>query len=160
MAKNYWLKPIGLPEKWIGNESFSDFTEQIHFPNHAGSVHIGDWIFLHAVGHQKLVGLFEVTTPIFEFSLEEKNEPGFAWRKEFEFYLYADKKFKLFSNHWNRIGLNPNLLDNEFTAQKLGNVTPTNDSIDAIQHGKSHIRLTETFAKYLLQRMMSFDLKI
>jgi len=160
MSKNYWLKPLGLPDHWIGKDDFSDFSEKIDFPAPPSSIKIGDWIFLYAVGHQKLMGIFEVTSGFSEFSPEEKEDPKFIFRKQFPYYLEAKNVFKIFSLHWPAVALNPNILDDDFSKKTGYSVTPTNDSINAIQHGKSHIRLTKEFAQFLLDSMLSVQLPL
>jgi|GEM_PF-1578150 len=160
MSKTYWLKPIGLPEKKIEIGGFSDFQEQIHFPVNPGSVKKDDRMFLHAVGHFRLVGLFQVSSEVKMFTQEERDKSGFEWRRDFPYYVESQNLFKLFSDHWYDMNLNPNLMDDQFTKETGSNVTPTNDSIDAIQYGKSHIRLTAEFAQYLFDSMKVQDIKL
>jgi hypothetical protein len=160
MSTTYWLKPIGLPEKPIEIGGFSNFQEQIHFPVNPVSVKEGDRMFLHAVGHFRLVGLFNVSSEVKMFTQEEQNELGAEWRKDFPYYVDSLNLFKLFSDHWYDLNLNPNLMDDHFTKETGSNVTPTNDSIDAIQYGKSHIRLTAEFAQYLFDSMKAQVIKL
>lgn len=160
MSKNYWLKPLGLPEHWIGEKDFSDFTEKIDFPSPPTGIKIGDWLFLYAVGHQKLIGIYEVVSGFSEFTLEEKSDPNFVFRMQFPYYLEANNLLKIFSLHWFNAELNPNILDDDFTKKTGYNVTPTNDSIQAIQYGKSHIRLTKEFAQFLLDSMVSVKFEL
>jgi len=153
MSKKYWLKPLGLPELRIEKDWFEKATEQIHFAERPLSVNIGDILFLYAVKHQKIVGVVEVNSNFSEFTVDEIAEPEYAWRERFRYYLYADNLLKIYTKNWVDYNLDPNLLDGKFANNDTNLVTPTNYSINAIQHGKGHIQLTQAFSQHLFDLM-------
>ncbi len=62
--KKYWLKSIGTSKHWIEKHLFAGFEEEIHFPYEPKSIQEGDWLLLYAVGHKRVIGLFEVTSTV------------------------------------------------------------------------------------------------
>ena len=150
--QTYWLKSIGLPEDPIVKNGFADFREEIHFPKNPQSIHPGDYLLLYAVGHHRLIGLFEVEHRALMFDSEQIAQVN--WRSRFPYYLHGNNLFKLFSNDWFNYNVNPFLLQESYiTRTKLPITAPGNDSLGGLLHGHSHIRLAEKFAEFLIQEM-------
>lgn len=153
-TRKYWLKAIGLPEHKLRAKDFIGFTEKIHFPENPRSISPGDWLILVAVGHAKIIGVFEADSVVKNTKADQIGSEEL--RARFPFCIKCRNLAKLFSNQWLELDVNPFSLDQVFFEKaQLAVTAKGNHSVDGMMHGPSHIELTEAFALFLIKEMNS-----
>lgn len=143
----YWLKPIGVTGNLIPwGQHFGQKEYPLHFASRPKGIQHGDIIIAYAVGHGKILSIYEVNSPITKIPDPEDRWPYYMIGKNLTPH-YGEQWFK------HKIDIH----SERASAMSLGgfNITPSGgNTFGRMNFGGDKMRLTTQFANYIIQKIM------
>lgn len=146
----YWLKPLGKsPTPVPSNRLFGGGEHRITFTKKKPSgVKEGDVLIAYSVVSQKLISVFVAGKK--RGKLTHFDEPG---DEQWPNYIICRNETPEYGANWPIMNLTLRELRKEFVKNSSTSITPTGNSINVLQRGSDHIRLTPEFAEFVIEMM-------
>lgn len=146
----YWLKPLGKSPKPVPSDIlFIDDECQITFTKkNPSGVKEGDVLIAYSVVSQLLISVFVAGAE--RGRLAHFDNPG---DEQWPNYIKCRNLTPEYGAKWPEMKLTLRDVRNDFIKNSTAHITPTGNSINALQRGSDHIRLTSEFAEFLIDRM-------
>ncbi|HYH79185.1 MAG TPA: phospholipase D family protein [Longimicrobium sp.] len=155
-----WLKPSGVTEDPVhsGDARYKDPEVQLRFTTRKPTgVLIGDLVVVTGVGARRLLGLFEVISPVRHDSAAGTEQD--RWKARWPWYVLGKNLAPLYSaNWWNYDLYTTGLLDEYVGTHPTESITAVGGrTLGALNHGSDKIRLAPGFAEFLIQRILESE---
>ena len=141
----YFLKPLGYSGTPYSGDGFPQIQ---NFAREPKSVSTGDILISYSVSNGRLVGYYEVVTEPYE----DKTYTRWSWGVE------TNNLSLKYTTKWGQKDLYLSVVTNQYLRERpnefLTNVGGL--TLGALNFGADKIRLTESFAKYLMERMDNY----
>ncbi len=148
----YWLKPIGVSDNYIVEEPYVE--ERLHFSKRRPSgVSTGDIIICYAVGHGKLISVYEVLSeePIRSSKEEIRNE---SWLERWPWYFEGKNLTPIYGSRWWEHDLFLTQIAGEYLSDfPSNNITLKKQTLGSLNYGADKLRLSKGFAKCLISNI-------
>lgn len=152
-----WLKPIGVTGNPVTpDRTFDEAVYPLHFANEPKGVNIGDIMICYGVGAGKLLSVYRVFSPIRKATSEmEKRE---EWIKRWPWIRDGQNITPNYGQNWASYNLALNSLSVDFlNTFPDKNITPTSQSLGALNYGSDKFRLSQDFAEFLLNAIFVLE---
>lgn len=146
----YWLKPLGKsPTPVPSNRLFGGGEHRITFTKKKPSgVKEGDVLIAYSVVSQQLISVFVAGKE--RGKLTHFDEPG---DEQWPNYIICRNETPEYGANWPIMKLTLRDLRKDFVKNSSTSITPTGNSINVLQRGSDHIRLTPEFAEFVIEMM-------
>lgn len=146
----YWLKPLGKsPNPVPSNRLFGGAEHQITFTKkNPSGVKEGDVLIAYSVVSQQLISVFVAGNERGRLTHFDKPED-----EQWPNYIVCRNETPEYGANWPVMKRTLRDLRKEFVKKSSTSITPTGNSINVLQRGSDHIRLTPEFAKFVIEMM-------
>jgi hypothetical protein len=150
--RQYWLKPIGLPDRPMVQqpEIWTGSPVEIGFATPA-QVGVGDVLIAFRTGVSKLIYVAESLEAIRESTPEEREHQ--EWRQRWPWCLNSRNLTPTYGGVWNEFNLKPFALADEYNLLHPDHQV----SLGTLNFGSTVLRIPRPFAEFLIQRIRDLE---
>jgi hypothetical protein len=151
-GRQYWLKPIGLPNRPIENrqpEVWPESPLDIHFARNPAAVAERDILIAFRTGESKIIFVAE-RPPGGPYPTEDNTLPEWV-RKRYPLFYKARNLTPVYGKKWRRYSLKPFALAKKFNA-KHPDRQPV--KLGALNFGSDKLRIDQLFAEFLIRQIL------
>jgi HKD family nuclease len=149
----FWLKPIGFTKNHVPlTEKFDIIDTDLHFAKKPSGIKKGDIIISFAIGHLKILSIYEVNSAVQKINGQNQRWPYFIVGKNLTPYYGGEWSIQNFTiNNQRQI----------FLAKGTFNITPSGkNSYGSFNQSADKLQLTKEYGMFLLNQISVVDKKL
>lgn len=146
----FWLKPIGFTKNYVPiTEKFDIIDTDLHFSKKPIGIKKGDIIICFAVGHSKILSIYEVNSGIQKINGQNPRWP---------FFIVGKNLTPYYGGEWSNNDFTINNQRKTFLDKGTFDITPSGkNSYGSFNQGADKLQLTKEYGLFLLNQISTVD---
>lgn len=146
--RNYWLKPVGIPEEEPNlYQKFSLPEVRIDFAESPHAIQMRDVVIVYRIGVSKIIYISECASSVIQATRLEIEKD--SWRERWSWYIYGKNASPNYGAVWSKFDLRPFAL-----VEKFNRLYPDEkQNIGTIKYGSDKAQISKEFASYIMRRI-------